>query len=72
MVEAEGLEPTAPPNKTKGAAWVCTRKLTPRSLPPEVQDAVRAWKYLPASIQMAILHILRIGSGKTHYENLSG
>ena len=62
MVEAEGLEPTAPPNKTKGGRWVCTRERTHNPLPPELLDAMRTWGRLPESLRTAVLAILRMGT----------
>ena len=60
MVEAEGLEPTAPPNKTKGGVWGCTRKLTPNPVSPELKDIIRAWDGLPNKLRSAILEIINM------------
>lgn len=64
MVEAEGLEATALPNKIKDAAGVCTRKLTACQIPTDLLEIVCAWARLPDALRMAILTIVRTQGGR--------
>ena len=60
MVEAEGLEPTAPPNKIKGFAGGWTPEWT---LPPELREIIVKWERLPEPLRAAILAIARAKDG---------
>ena len=60
MVEAEGLEPTAQPNKINGFAGGWTPEWT---LTPELREIVAKWDRLPESLQVAMLAIARADDG---------
>ena len=65
MVEAEGLEATAPPNKIKGFKGVCTRNLTACPFPADLLEVVRAWSKLPDALRTAILAIVKTQGGQS-------
>ena len=69
MVEAEGLEPTAPPNKIRGAAQGWTLEWT---LPPELREIAAKWKRLPETLRAAMLAIVRANDGCAKQEGGRG
>jgi len=62
MVEAEGLEPTAPANKIKGFARGWTPEWT---LPPDLREIVAKWERLPESLREVVLAIVRTREGRS-------